>query len=94
MAEPLRKQGAFPEAGGDVKCGGAVPQGYEAQRSTLDGVAGGNIIACETRFGWKHSTLTTQTGPRAARFAVGHLIQERIGVGQLSADRAHFREQA
>ena len=42
-AEPLHKQSALPEGGVPVK--GEVPQGCVAQRSTLDGVPVGKIIA-------------------------------------------------
>jgi putative transposase len=42
-AEPLHKQSALPEGGVPVK--GKVPQGCAAQRSTLDGVPAGKIIA-------------------------------------------------
>jgi putative transposase len=42
-AEPLHKQSALPEGGVPVK--GEVPQGCAAQRSTLDGVPVGKIIA-------------------------------------------------
>jgi putative transposase len=42
-SEPLHKQSALPEGGVPVK--GQVPQGCAAQRSTLDGVPAGKIIA-------------------------------------------------
>ena len=42
-AEPLHKQSALPKGGVPVK--GEVPQGCAAQRSTLDGVPVGKIIA-------------------------------------------------
>ncbi|MBK7454660.1 MAG: hypothetical protein IPJ46_13380 [Anaerolineales bacterium] len=41
--KPLHKQSGLPEGGVPVK--GEVPQGCAAQRSTLDGVPAGKIIA-------------------------------------------------